>query len=136
MILIIILLAILPLISPAQDDNGGSLAVVQDNLVDTLLRDYEAMRLKIMENPDNKSIYFCIFGIRLQPIHNMRIYFFNLDCSFFNHNSLRFKKQECIFAKSISCAFVSFNSLETNLINKYENISISCSLLSLFFIVR
>lgn len=55
-ILIIIMLTILPLISPAQDDNGGSLTVVRNDLVDTLLRDYEAMRLKILENPDNKSI--------------------------------------------------------------------------------
>lgn len=55
-ILIILILSILPMISPAQDDNGGSLAVVRDDLVDTLLRDYEAMRLKILENPDNKSI--------------------------------------------------------------------------------
>ncbi len=50
------MLTILPLISPAQDDNGGSLTVVRNDLVDTLLRDYEAMRLKILENPDNKSI--------------------------------------------------------------------------------
>jgi len=42
--------------SPAQDYYGGSVVVIQDNLVDSLLHYYEVMRLKIMENPDNKAI--------------------------------------------------------------------------------
>jgi hypothetical protein len=54
--IIILILLFMPLIMPAQAKNEGYVVVVQDNLVDTLLRDYGAMRLKIMENPDQKAI--------------------------------------------------------------------------------
>jgi len=44
------------MILPAQVNNEGSVVVIQDNLVDSLLNQYEALRMKIMENPDNKAI--------------------------------------------------------------------------------
>jgi len=53
---IIGLLLFIPLISSAQYPSEGRVVVLQDNLVDTLLRDYEALRMKIMVNPDNKAI--------------------------------------------------------------------------------
>ncbi len=43
-------------LSMAQSDPAGHVVVIQDQMVDTLLRDYELLRLKIMENPDNKAI--------------------------------------------------------------------------------
>jgi hypothetical protein len=55
-VLILALFAGYVLSSPAQDHYSGSVVVIQDNLVDSLLYYYEAMRLKIMENPDNKAI--------------------------------------------------------------------------------
>jgi hypothetical protein len=56
LISVIGLLLILPLLSPAQYSTGGNVTVIQDELVDSLLHDYEAVRLKIMGNPDNKAI--------------------------------------------------------------------------------
>lgn len=53
---ILILIAGCSFINPARAQHNGSVAVVQDILVDSLLKDYEAMRLKIMENPDSKAI--------------------------------------------------------------------------------
>lgn len=53
---IIAILLFFPLLMAAQAKNEGSVVVIQDNLVDTLLRDYESVRLKIMENPDQKGI--------------------------------------------------------------------------------
>jgi len=53
---IIGLLLLLPLISPAQYAADGHVTWVQDELVDSLLLDYESLRLKISENPDNKAI--------------------------------------------------------------------------------
>jgi hypothetical protein len=41
---------------PAQDKTEGSLVVIQDALVDSVLKDYEALRLEIMGNPDSKAI--------------------------------------------------------------------------------
>jgi hypothetical protein len=55
-ILIIGFFIISPMILPAQVNNEGSVVVIQDNLVDSLLNQYEALRMKIMENPDNKAI--------------------------------------------------------------------------------
>jgi hypothetical protein len=61
-ILIIGLLMFIGMKSPSQDYSGGSLVVVQDELIDSLLSDYETLRLKIMENPDSKAIQ----GYRIQ----------------------------------------------------------------------
>ena len=47
---------LLPMVSLAQYNSDGRVVVVQDQLVDTLLQQYEGLRLKIMENPDNKAI--------------------------------------------------------------------------------
>jgi hypothetical protein len=40
----------------AQYDPEGRVVVIQDQLVDSVLSDYKMLRLKIMENPDNKAI--------------------------------------------------------------------------------
>jgi hypothetical protein len=40
----------------AQDDTDGHVVIIQDPLVDSVLMHYEALRMKIMENPDNKAI--------------------------------------------------------------------------------
>lgn len=40
----------------AQYQGEGSVTVIQSSLVDSVLRQYEGLRLKIMENPDNKAI--------------------------------------------------------------------------------
>jgi hypothetical protein len=50
-ILLIIHLAIF-----AQSGSQGRLLVYQDERIDSLMADYHALRLKIMENPDNKGI--------------------------------------------------------------------------------
>jgi hypothetical protein len=50
------LLLWLQMVSSAQYNPGGSVVVIQDELVDSVLRSYETLRLKIMENPDNKAI--------------------------------------------------------------------------------
>jgi hypothetical protein len=55
-VLLIGLLVFLQMMSSAQNSNEGKIAVIQDPLVDTLLQQYETLRLKIMENPDNKAI--------------------------------------------------------------------------------
>lgn len=48
-----------------QGHQQGYLSVVQDSQVDTVLKAYQAVRLKIMENPDNKAI----------PGYRIQIYF-------------------------------------------------------------
>jgi hypothetical protein len=58
-------LIFLPLLALAQYDPEGRVKVIQDDLVDSLLYDYQALRLKIMENPDNKAI----------PGYRIQIYF-------------------------------------------------------------
>lgn len=50
------LLLWLQMVSSAQYNPDGSVVVIQDVLVDSVLKSYEALRLKIMENPDNKAI--------------------------------------------------------------------------------
>jgi hypothetical protein len=55
-ILITGLLILLQIGSFAQYSSEGRVVVIQDQLVDTVLQQYEALRLKIMENPDNKAI--------------------------------------------------------------------------------
>jgi hypothetical protein len=55
-LLVICLLTCFWFTSRAQVHDEGSLVILQDVLVDSLLKDYEAFRLKIMENPDSKSI--------------------------------------------------------------------------------
>jgi len=40
----------------SQHNDSGYVKVVQDPLVDSLLNQYQALRLKIMENPDHKFI--------------------------------------------------------------------------------
>jgi hypothetical protein len=40
----------------AQYDPDGHIVVIQDDLIDSVMHDYETLRLKIMENPDNKAI--------------------------------------------------------------------------------
>lgn len=49
-------LFMLQIMSSAQYLSDGRVVVIQDDLVDSLLQDYELLRLKIMENPDNKAI--------------------------------------------------------------------------------
>jgi hypothetical protein len=39
-----------------QNNYEGRVIVIQDQLVDTLLQQYDSLRFKIMENPDNKAI--------------------------------------------------------------------------------
>lgn len=50
------LFLLLRMVSTAQYSSEGRVVVIQDHLVDTVLKQYEALRLKIMENPDNKAI--------------------------------------------------------------------------------
>jgi hypothetical protein len=47
---------LLQMVASAQNSNYGRVTVFQDPLVDTVLQQYEILRLKIMENPDNKAI--------------------------------------------------------------------------------
>jgi hypothetical protein len=56
------LFILMSLVVAAQSTNEGSVVVVQSSLVDSVLRQYEGLRLKIMENPDNKAIA----GYRIQ----------------------------------------------------------------------
>lgn len=55
-VLVIGLFIFLQMVSSAQDYDDGRVVVIQDQFVDTVLQQYEVMRLKIMENPDNKAI--------------------------------------------------------------------------------
>lgn len=55
-VLTIALLLMLQVKSPAQDSSFGHVVIIQDDLVDSILYQYESLRLKIMENPDNKAI--------------------------------------------------------------------------------
>jgi hypothetical protein len=55
-ILMIGFFMISPMMLPAQENNDGTVVVIQDNLVDSLLNQYAALRMKIMENPDHKAI--------------------------------------------------------------------------------
>lgn len=55
-LLIIGLLICFRMNSPAQGYSEGSVIVIQDDLVDSVLHYYETLRLKINENPDNKAI--------------------------------------------------------------------------------
>lgn len=48
------LLCLHPLV--AQTNGEGFLTVIQDDQVDTLLKAYRSVRMKIMENPDSKAI--------------------------------------------------------------------------------
>jgi hypothetical protein len=50
------LLIVMQMASSAQNYDDGRVVVIQDQLVDTVLQQYEALRLRIMENPDNKAI--------------------------------------------------------------------------------
>ena len=50
------------MVSSAQNNYDGRVVVIQDQLVDTVLQQYEALRLRIKENPDNKAI----LGYRIQ----------------------------------------------------------------------
>jgi hypothetical protein len=47
---------LLQMVSLAQYNSDGRVIVIQDKLVDSVLHHYEALRLTIMENPDNKAI--------------------------------------------------------------------------------
>ena len=55
-VLMIGLLILMQMVSSAQNYDDGRVVVIQDQLVDTVLQQYEALRLRIMENPDNKAI--------------------------------------------------------------------------------
>jgi hypothetical protein len=55
-LLVIGLLILMQMASSAQNYDDGRVVVIQDQLVDTVLQQYEALRLRIMENPDNKAI--------------------------------------------------------------------------------
>jgi hypothetical protein len=55
-LILIGILLILQAVTSAQSSNYGRVTVIQDPLVDTVIQQYEALRLKIMENPDNKDI--------------------------------------------------------------------------------
>ena len=46
----------------SQYNPHGHIVVIQDDLIDSVMHDYETLRLKIMENPDNKAIP----GFRIQ----------------------------------------------------------------------
>ncbi len=50
----ITLLCLHPIV--AQTNGEGFLTVIQDDQVDTLLKAYRSVRMKIMENPDSKAI--------------------------------------------------------------------------------
>jgi hypothetical protein len=50
------LLLFFQMASLAQNDLGGRMIVNQDERIDSLMVDYESLRFKIMENPDNKAI--------------------------------------------------------------------------------
>ncbi len=56
LVLITGLLMLFQAVPQAQNDSGGHVVVIQDQLVDTLMQDYLMLRMKIMENPDNKAI--------------------------------------------------------------------------------
>jgi hypothetical protein len=56
------LFVIMSLLAVAQYTDEGSVVVIQSSLVDSVLKQYEGLRLKIMENPDNKAIA----GYRIQ----------------------------------------------------------------------
>jgi len=55
-VLVIGFLILLQMVSSAQNNYDGRVVVIQDQLVDTILQQYQALRLRIMENPDNKAI--------------------------------------------------------------------------------
>jgi len=61
-VLMIGLLILMQMVSSAQNYDDGRVVVIQDQLVDTVLQQYEALRLRIMGNPDNKAIA----GYRIQ----------------------------------------------------------------------
>jgi len=50
------LFILMSLVTAAQYQAEGSVVVLQSSLVDSVLKDYEALRLKIMENPDSKAV--------------------------------------------------------------------------------
>jgi hypothetical protein len=50
------LFIIIALGAAAQNQEEGSVVVLQSSLVDSVLQDYQDLRMKIMENPDNKLI--------------------------------------------------------------------------------
>jgi len=50
------LFLLLQMASLAQYNSDGRVVVIQDKWVDTVLHQYEALRLRIMEDPDNKAI--------------------------------------------------------------------------------
>lgn len=54
--LIIGLLVLIQVSLVAQDKGPGKVTVIQDEQVDSVLANYESLRLKIMENPDTKLI--------------------------------------------------------------------------------
>jgi hypothetical protein len=55
-VLVIGFFVMIQMMSQAQHDPDGRVVVIQDELVDSVLYHYETLRLKIMENPDNKAI--------------------------------------------------------------------------------
>jgi hypothetical protein len=55
-LLIIGVFLVVQMASTAQQNPEGSVTVIQEELVDSILCQYQALRLKIMENPDQKAI--------------------------------------------------------------------------------
>lgn len=61
----ILAMALLPFMPALGQVEEGFLTIVQDSQVDTLLKAYRNLRMKAMENPDNKAI----------PGYRIQIYF-------------------------------------------------------------
>jgi hypothetical protein len=56
LLLTILIFFLIQMTALAQQSTSGNVKVFQDPLVDSLLTQYQALRLTIMENPDHKSI--------------------------------------------------------------------------------
>jgi hypothetical protein len=56
LIFLVAVMAVFVLPLRGQSSTGGFVSVVQDSQVDSVLLAYENIRLKVMENPDNKAI--------------------------------------------------------------------------------
>jgi hypothetical protein len=56
LIFLVAVMAVFVLPSLGQSSTGGFVSVVQDSQVDSVLLAYENIRLKVMENTDNKAI--------------------------------------------------------------------------------
>jgi hypothetical protein len=96
-ILITGFLLLITYLSFSQNRSDGRVVVIQDNLVDTVLRDYEAMRLKIMENPDNKAI----------PGYRIQIFF---DSGLNSSDRARASRDEFLFKYPEIAAYVSWKA--------------------------